>query len=85
MKNSEIEDLKNELWIDFLNLGEKFGNRMNIPVFFYFILLYSFKLGYDCAPNKDIVKELTQLAMKRGYEWHLDEIQEASAKLQGDV
>lgn len=60
-----------DIWEDFLTLCEKNSDRFNVPQFSWTILLFTFKLMFDCAPNKDEVKKITETCMKEAYEWHL--------------
>lgn len=70
--NNKCEN-KHDLWEDFLDLGEKYSNEMTVPDFGSSMLRFVFKMMFDCAPNADVIKEITQRSMMEAYEWHLDE------------
>jgi hypothetical protein len=65
------EKNKNEvLWEEFLSLVEKNKDKFTIPDFAGKMLVFVFKMMYDTAPSREVVKEIAEHAMNAAYDWH---------------
>lgn len=70
-KEEDIKQVGMELWDGFLDLCERYSQRVNIPNFSSLMLGFVFKLMFDSAPNKEVVKKIADRVRKVSYEWHL--------------
>jgi hypothetical protein len=65
------EDLT-ELWQDFLDLVEKYQNRMSGQAFGYAMIKYNTKLILDIAPTHAVAHETIKFATEEGIMWHVE-------------
>jgi hypothetical protein len=64
---------ENQLWEDFLALGEKYKNKLDIPKFGASIICFSAKMLADAAPDSFSLNNLLYHAMQDGISWSIEE------------
>lgn len=69
----KLEEAKKELWIDYLDLAEKFDQLMPSYEFGYSMIIFSTKMLMDIAPRHKIALETIRIATEEGIKWHVEE------------
>lgn len=64
---------QDQLWDEFLNLGEKYSTEMCVSHFGHLLIMFSTKMLMDCAPSDSDCMKLIKQAVDDGIEWHTNE------------
>lgn len=71
-----IKEAREELWQDFLALGEKYSELMPNYEFGFAMIQFSTKMLMDCAPGHKVALETIRVATEEGIKWHVEECAE---------
>ncbi len=78
MKDTDIaviQEARQELWEDYLNLAEKFDKLMPGYEFGFALIQFSVKMLMDIAPRHVVAIETIRAATEQGISWHVEEKQ----------
>jgi len=68
-----FDNARDDLFEDFLALGEKYDDKMPIYEFGYALIQFASKMLMDCAPRYQVGLDTIQAGVESGIEWHSDE------------
>lgn len=72
----EINETTTQFWETFLDMGEKYREKLSIPQFAHLLFMFTAKMCIDTAPSLQEVKILIDSAVNEAIKW--------SKKEQGD-
>jgi hypothetical protein len=67
------EKIHAELWHEYLELVDKYGEHMPCYEIGYMLIEFNVKMLMDMAPSHKIALETIKIATESGIKWHVEE------------